>query len=80
MPTYRFTGNYQTFVTLMDGTVRLTDVGEVVTLPGKDPGPLWEPHTPTKAEQAKAAKAAAANAPAEPTPATPPATPEGAQK
>ena len=59
MPTFRFTGAYQTNVELPDGTVRLTEPAEFTDLDFEDPGPLWEPYKPTKAEQAAADKAAA---------------------
>lgn len=60
MPAYLFLGAYETNVELPDGTVRLTQPGEIADLDFDDPGPLWR--TPTKAEQAKADKAAKAAA------------------
>lgn len=46
MPKYRYLGDYEANVGLPDGTVRLTQPGEVVTLSVKDPGPMWAPATP----------------------------------
>lgn len=60
MPKFRFTGAYETNVELPDGSVRLTQPGEWDDLDFEDPGPLWEPYKPTKAEQAAADKAKAA--------------------
>ena len=57
--TFRFIGDYETNVELPDGSVRLTQPGEFTDLDFDDPGPLWEPYKPTKAEQAAADKAKA---------------------
>jgi hypothetical protein len=45
MARYTFLGAYQTNVGLPDGSVRLTEPGEVADLDFDDPGPLWA--TPT---------------------------------
>jgi len=47
MPKFTFLGDYEANVTLPDGSVRLTQPGEVVALPMKDPGPAWAPTVPT---------------------------------
>jgi hypothetical protein len=56
MPSYVFTGAYQTNVGLPDGSVRLTEVGETVDLDFDDPGPLW---VGARTAVGKAAKSAA---------------------
>lgn len=78
MTNYVFTGDYQTHVTLPDGSIVTVDPGEIVPLDFDKPGPLWAgPRTNigkaaaaaflARQEAAEAAEAAAAAAAAEAT-------------
>jgi hypothetical protein len=59
MANYVFTGDYQTNVSLPDGSVVTVDPGETVKLDFPEPGPLWAgPGTKIGKAAAKAAKVA----------------------
>ena len=55
MSKFRFTGDYETNVGLPDGSVRLTQPGEVADLDFPAPGPLWAPTADAAAAEKKAA-------------------------
>ena len=77
MAKFVFTGDYQTNVSLPDGSVVLVEPGESVDLDFDEPGPMW---AGSRTTVGKAAKAAAPDAPPEvPTPATPAIAPESEQ-
>jgi len=59
MQKFQFTGDYESNVTLPDGSVRLTQPGEVVDLDFTEPGPHWVPVVDPKVAAKKAAAAAA---------------------